>query len=379
MGRSVSSNRTPPPAVLSSIPREIASVSDYESYARARLDDNAWTYLVAGAADEITLRDNRKAFDRIRMRSRVLCKVQGGHTRLTLFGEIFEHPVLLAPVGYQKLFHEQGETATALAAQAMSAPLIVSTLATTPLEDLANSGATLWLQLYLQASRADSLALVRRAEACGCKAIVVTVDAPLAGIRNREQRAGFRLPAGITAVNLSNLPTPAAQKIPADGSVIFDGLLANAPTWDEISWLTAATSLPVLVKGILDPADALLAIEHGAQAIIVSNHGGRVLDTLPATIDALPAIAAAVQRRIPILLDGGIRRGSDVFKAVALGASAVLIGRPYIHALAAAGALGVAHVIRTLREELEVCMALTGCRTLDAIDEGTLIHTSLPN
>ncbi len=255
----------------------------------------------------------------------------------------------------------------------MSAPLVVSTLATTRLEELATAGATLWFQLYLQARREDSLTLVRRAEDCGCQALVVTVDAPLAGIRNREQRAGFQLPSGIAAVNLAELPTAAPRPLPPGASVVFDGLLGNAPTWDDIAWLAAATSLPVVVKGILDPADALLAIQHGARGIIVSNHGGRVLDALPASIDALPAIAAAVAGRVPLLLDGGIRRGSDVFKARALGASAVLIGRPYIHALAAAGALGVAHVLRTLREELEVCMALNGCATLDAIDKARLV------
>jgi 4-hydroxymandelate oxidase len=360
--------------VLTSIPRDIAAVADYESYARARLDDNAWEYLVAGAADELTLRDNRAAFDRIRMRSRVLCKVQGGHSRFTLFGQAFEHPIFLAPVGYQKLFHPEGELASALAARTMAAPLIVSTLATTRLEELAATGTTLWFQLYLQARRADTQTLVRRAEACGCQALVVTVDAPLAGIRNREQRAGFQLPPGITAVNLAELPTAAPQTLAPGASVVFDGLLANAPGWEDIVWLTGVTALPVIVKGILDPADALLAIEHGARGIIVSNHGGRVLDTLPASIDALPAIAAAVEGRVPLLLDGGIRRGSDVFKAMALGASAVLIGRSYIHALAAAGALGVAHVLRTLREELEVCMALNGCAALDAIDKDKLIQ-----
>jgi 4-hydroxymandelate oxidase len=375
MGGHVSSSNGTLSPLLNSIPREIAAVGDYETYARARLNDNAWEYLSAGAADEITLRDNRAAFDRIRMRSRVLCDVRGGHTRFTLFGQAFDHPVLLAPVGYQKLFHPDGELATALAARTMAAPLVVSTLATIPLEELAATGTTLWFQLYLQARRADSLTLVRRAEDCGCQALVVTVDAPLAGIRNREQRAGFQLPAGIEAVNLSELPTAPVFSLAPGGSVVFDGLLAHAPTWEDIAWLSSVTSLPVLVKGILDPADALLAIQQGARGIIVSNHGGRVLDTLPASIDALPAIAAAVDGRVPLLLDGGIRRGSDVFKAVALGASAVLIGRPYIHALATAGALGVAHVVRTLREELEMCMALNGCATLNAIDKATLVSS----
>ncbi len=368
----MSSSKPGAGSVLGSIPGDIVAVTDYERYARACLDDNAWAFLTAGAADELTLRDNRAAFDRIRLRGAVLRKVQGGHTRVELFGHAYEHPIFLAPVGYQKLFHAEGEKATARAAEAMSAPLVVSTLATTRLEELASLKTPLWFQLYLQAQRSDSLGLVRRAEACGCKALVVTVDAPLAGVRNREQRANFRLPAGVEAVNVSRSPATPAQPLPPGASVVFDGLLAHAPSWDDLGWLTAATALPVVVKGILDPVDALLAIEHGAQGIIVSNHGGRVLDTLPASIDALPSIARAVEGRVPLLLDGGIRRGTDIFKAVALGASAVLIGRPYIHALAAAGALGVAHVVRTLREELEICMALSGCATLNAIDDRQL-------
>ena len=359
-------------SVLDSIPGDVVAVTDYERYARACLDDNAWAFLTAGAADELTLRDNRAAFDRIRLRGSVLRKVQGGHTRLELLGHTYEHPVFLAPIGYQKLFHADGEKATALAAEVTSAPIVVSTLATTRLEELASVKTPLWFQLYLQAQRSDSLGLVRRAEDCGCRALVVTVDAPLAGIRNREQRASFHLPQGIEAVNVSRLPAAPSRSLPPGASVVFDGLLAHAPTWDDLAWLTGATSLPVVVKGILDPADALLAIERGARGIVVSNHGGRVLDTLPASIDALPAIASAVAGRVPLLLDGGIRRGTDIFKALALGASAVLIGRAYVHALAAAGALGVAHVLRTLREELEICMALSGCATLDAIDDSQL-------
>jgi 4-hydroxymandelate oxidase len=372
MGRSVSSSQPGASPVLASIPGDVVAVSDYERYARDRLDDNAWAFLTAGAADEITLRDNRAAFDRIRLRGAVLGKVGGGHTRLDLFGRSYEHPVFLAPVGYQKLFHAEGEKATARAAEAMAATLVVSTLATIRLEELAAFKTPLWFQLYLQAQRSDSLGLVRRAEDCGCRALVVTVDAPLAGIRNREQRANFHLPAGIGAVNVSMLRAAPPQPLPPGGSIVFDGLLAHAPSWDDLAWLTAATSLPVVVKGILDPSDALHAIECGVRGIVVSNHGGRVLDTLPASIDALPSIAAAVAGRVPLLLDGGIRRGSDIFKAIALGASAVLIGRPYIHALAAAGALGVAHVVRTLREELEVCMALSGCASLGAIDNSRL-------
>ncbi|HSB95079.1 MAG TPA: alpha-hydroxy acid oxidase [Spongiibacteraceae bacterium] len=361
---------------LSTIPREIAAATDYERFARERLDDNAWEFLSAGAADEITLRDNRAAFDRLRLKSRVLRDVRGGHTRLELFGRTLEHPILLAPVGYQKLFHPHGELASALGAQVMGAPLVVSTLASSKLEDIAATGGALWFQLYFQAQPTDTLSLVQRAEACGCRALVVTVDAPLAGIRNREQRVGFHLPQVIAAINLTDLPLQAMQPQPANsnGNAVFDGLMANAPTWKDIAWLASVTRLPIVVKGILDPDDALLAIQHGASGIIVSNHGGRILDTLPASIDALPAVIAAVNGRIPVLLDGGIRRGSDIFKAIALGASAVLIGRPYIHALATAGALGVAHVLRTLREEFEVTMALTGCSTLAAINEANLFR-----
>jgi 4-hydroxymandelate oxidase len=370
----VSSSKPGARPVLDRIPGDIVAVADYERYARGCLDDNAWEFLTAGAADELTMHDNRAAFDRIRLRGAVLSKVRGGHTRFDLFGHVYEHPVFLAPIGYQALFHADGEKATALAAEAMSAPFVLSTLATTRLEELSSLKTPLWFQLYLQAQRSASLGLVRRAEDCGCQVLVVTVDAPLAGIRNREQRANFHLPAGIEAVNVSTLPVAPSPLAPPGASVVFDGLLAHAPTWDDLAWLTSATSLPVVVKGILNPADALLAIKHGAQGIIVSNHGGRVLDTLPASIDALPSIAGAVAGRVPLLLDGGIRRGSDIFKAIALGASAVLIGRPYIHALAAAGALGVAHVLRTLREELEICMALSGCATLDAIDDSQLFR-----
>lgn len=373
MGRAVNSPASSKPAPLSAIPREIAAAADYERFACERMDANAWEFLVAGAADEITLRDNRNAFDRLRLKSRVLCDVSGGHTRLNLFGHTLEHPILLAPVGYQKLFHPEGEMATALGAQVMGAPFVVSTLASTRLEDIAAANGPLWFQLYFQRQREHTLELVRRAETCGCQALVVTVDAPVAGIRNREQRAGFHLPEGISAVNLASFEQSALAANTGGGG-IFDGLMLNTPGWQDIDWLASNTHLPVVVKGILAPDDALLAIEHGARGIIVSNHGGRILDTLPASIDALPAIAAAVSKRVPLLLDGGIRRGSDIFKAVALGASAVLIGRAYIHALTTAGALGVAHVLRTLREELEVVMALSGYATLAAVDKTSLFQ-----
>ena len=222
----------------------------------------------------------------------------------------------------------------------------------------------LWFQLYLQHDRGFTQALVQRAEAAGYEALVLTVDAPTSGIRDRERRAQFRLPPGIGPVNLAGLqPAPAPQLQPGQ-SALFDGLLHQAPTWDDIAWLRSITRLPVLLKGVLHPADATQAVAAGAAGVIVSNHGGRTLDTAPPTAVALPRVAQAVAGAVPVLVDGGIRRGTDVLKAMALGASAVLVGRPAVHGLAHAGAAGVAHVLRLLRDELEVAMALTGCKTL---------------
>lgn len=350
---------------LDRIPHDVVSLGDYESWARDTLHNHAWAYLSGAAADELTLQDNRAAFDRIKLNPRVLTPLAGGHTRVSLFGHEFPSPVVLAPVAYQKLFHPQGELATALGAAAVGAGMIVSQQASTTFEDIAATApAPRWLQLYLQGDRALITDLVSRAEAAGFLALVVTVDAPVHGVRNREQRAAFHLPQGISAVNC---PAPTISD-----DCVFGTLAEHAPTWDDIVWLKSITRLPVLVKGILHPDDAILAREHGVDGLIVSNHGGRTLDTLPATMDALPRIAQTIGNDIPILLDGGIRRGTDVLKAIALGATAVLIGRPYIHALACAGAVGVAHVLKILQTELEVALALTGRRTLADVNSKVL-------
>lgn len=354
--------KNPPKPPLTAIPRHIVAACDYALAAREHLDANAWAYLQGSAADELTAAANVDGFAKVQLLPRPLADVRGGHARCTLFGQTLSHPLLLAPVAYQKLFHAEGEQATALAARAMETPLLLSTLATTSLEEVAASAGLAWFQLYWQGDRARTLALVRRAEVAGYRALVLTVDAPLAGIRNREQRAGFALPPGMAAVNV-----PEAVKMPAlapGASPLFDGLMALAPRWEDVAWLLAETRLPLLLKGVLHPADARRAVDLGVHGLVVSNHGGRVLDTVPTALDALPAIRRVVGADLPLLLDGGIRRGSDVFKALALGANAVLIGRPYIQALAVAGALGVAHLIRILREELEATMALCGCPTL---------------
>jgi len=363
-----------PLAPLQQIPADIAAVGDYQAYARERMSEQAWAYLTGGAADELTLQDNRQAFDRLRLRSRVLQDLRGGNTRLRLFGQDYEHPIFVAPVAYQKLAHADGELACVLGASALRAGMVVSTQASIELETIAAQAQTpLWFQLYIQPDRDFTAALVRRAEAAGYRALVLTVDAPVSGIRNREQRAGFALPAGIEAVNLRGMRPLAVSADPSASSLLLGGPLLNAaPTWADLAWLRAQTRLPILLKGILSAADAEQALAAGVDGLIVSNHGGRTLDGLPATIEALPEVAAAVQGRVPVLLDGGIRRGTDILKALALGANAVLVGRPCIFALAAAGAVGVAHVLQLLRAELEVAMALTGCADLASIGPQTI-------
>ena len=350
------------------IPDGVVNLADYERVAERVLDANAWAYFAGGAGDEITLRWNRETFDRTALSSRVL-RVTKVDTRVELLGRAFAHPILVAPVAYQQLAHPDGERAAAIAAAAQETGLVLSTLSSLSLEDVAAvAGPRRWFQLYLQRERAHTLDLVHRAEAAGYEAVVVTVDAPINGLRTREQRVRFQLPPGMTPANLSRYPSPAP---PADVRPI-EFFMANAPTWPDIAWLSDQTRLPILLKGILAAGDADRAFEHGAQGVIVSNHGGRTFDTAPATFDVLGEIVEKVGGRGPVLIDGGIRRGTDVLKCIARGAAAVLVGRPIAYGLAAAGALGVAHVLRLLRDEFEIAMALTGCGSLSDVEPGLL-------
>ena len=348
------------------------SLADYERHARTRFTDADWAYVAGASADGLTRRWNREAFDRIRLGGRVLADMQGATTASTLFGRELSFPVILAPVAYQKLAHRDGEIATALGASAASAWMTISALASTTIEEIAQAAQTdLWFQLYMMYGREAALALVRRAETLGCTAIVLTVDAPVNGVRNEEQRAGFRLPAGISAVNLDPAPTVLAEVRPGQ-SPVFAGLLASQPTWTDLEWLRGQTKLPLILKGVLHPDDATRAIALGIDGIVVSNHGGRTLDTAPSGVEALSRIMPVVGTRVPVLVDGSIRRGTDVLKCLALGARAVLIGQPIMHALAVGGASGIAHMLTILRAELEVAMALTGCRSLADIDSSVL-------
>ncbi|HRN87108.1 alpha-hydroxy acid oxidase [Hyphomicrobium sp.] len=354
------------------VPPDCVSAADYERHAQARLPADVWAYIAGAGADGLTQRWNREAFDGVRLAGRVLADMKAASTESTLFGRELPVPILIAPVAHQKLVHSDGELAAVLGASAVSAWMTVSTLSSVRLEEIAQaSQTTLWFQLYMQTTREATLSLVRRAEAAGYAAIVVTVDAPVNGVRNTEQRAGFRLPAHVRPVNIEGVQGPVLRAGPGE-SPVFKGLLDHAPTWADVEWLCSETTLPVLIKGIVHPDDAERAIACGVDGIVVSNHGGRTLDTLPSSLDALEAVARRVAGRVPLLLDGGIRRGTDVLKALALGANAVMVGQPILHALAVAGPVGVIHLLTILRAEFEAAMALTGCARVGDITQSVV-------
>lgn len=353
---------------LDFIPNELVNLKDYEDFAKERVDENAWAYISGYAADEITANANKKAFENISLLGRSLEDVKGGHTRLNLFGQDYDNPIILAPVAYQKLAHDLGEVASAQASEAMGSCMVVSGFASSTLEEISTYSDNLWFQLYMQYDMQDNLFLIKKAEDLGYKALIITIDAPISGIRNKEQKAGFYLPNGIEAVNIKGM-NQSNIEITDNQSIIFDGIMANSPTWKDIEFIRKNTKLPLILKGITNPSYAKKAIEIGIDGIVVSNHGGRVLDTLVSTMDILPKIVEIVDERIPILIDGGITRGTDILKALAFGASAVMIGKPIMYGLAVAGALGVAHSLKILKDELEIAMALTGCKTLKDIDK----------
>jgi 4-hydroxymandelate oxidase len=362
---------------------ELVSIADFEEVARERLPAMVYDYIAGGAGDEISLRRNRTAFDSLLLKPRVLRDVSRLDTRIELCGTRLGHPILLAPAAYHRLVHPEGELAAACGAGAASTAMVISSASNTTVEDIAAAATgPLWFQLYVQPDRAFTRDLVQRVEAAGCKAICVTVDTPVLGTRHREVRAGFHLPPGLDRANLRGCKGATASHF--DESGVYSEELDAALTWESIDWILSFAKVPILLKGILAPEDAALAVEHGVAGIIVSNHGARNLDTTPATIEALPGVVEVVDGRMPVLLDGGIRRGTDVIKALALGARAVLVGRPYLWGLAVGGAEGVATVIKMLRTELLAAMALCGRPNLAAIDQdifwpASFSHHRLPS
>lgn len=342
-------------------------LSDYEQRAGEMLDEPSRAYFLKGAGDQVTYRRNLSDLAAITLLPRVLANLKGGGTACTIAGQRLETPILAAPMAFQALLHGDAECGTAAAATAQGCGMVLSAQASQPMEDVRAAGENCgWMQMYWQPSRDGNLAFAERAADCGFTALVLTVDAPVQGVRDAEIKAGFRLPPSVQPVNLQGVAQARFTPLQDGESMLFDRISHILPNWDDVEWLCANGPLPVILKGIMHPADAARAVQAGAEGIIVSNHGGRVLDGAPSTVSVLPAIAEAVQG-VPVLMDGGIRRGVDIFKALALGADAVLVGRPVCHGLTVAGAQGVSHVLRLLRDELEVTMALTGCARLGDI------------
>jgi isopentenyl diphosphate isomerase/L-lactate dehydrogenase-like FMN-dependent dehydrogenase len=330
------------------------TLKDYAHLARDRLEPAVWDFFEGGAGEERTLAANMEAFDRVRLRPAVLRGAAYPDTKTCILGATWSAPVGIAPMAFHTLAHPEGELATVRAAASIGLPVVVGTFAGRTFEELAAvAGARLWLQVYCFRDRSRTRRLVERAEQAGMEALVLTVDTPHMGRRTRDMRNGFRLPPHVKPANLDGdgFASPAAHaRTDLDPSL----------TWSVVDWLRSVSSLPVLIKGILTASDAARAVDAGVDGIVVSNHGGRQLDGVPPTLDVLPEVAAVVGGRCPVLLDGGIRRGRDVLAGIALGADAVLLGRPVLYGLATAGEEGVARVLDIMVEELADVMALTG-------------------
>ena len=337
---------------------QLLNVCDYERAAEEHLDPGAFGYFAGGANDEWTMRENRAAFERWVLRPRMLVDVSDTTAATTVLGTEVSLPVLVAPTAFQRMAHPEGELAMVRGVAAAGTVMCLSTIATATIEEVATAApdGARWFQLYWSTDRGVVQDMVDRAAAEGYRAIVLTVDLPELGRRERDLRTGFEIPENVPVPAFLALAERAGVK-PTD----INWLVDNSLTWRDLEWLRSVSLLPLLVKGILTAEDALLAIEAGAEGVVVSNHGGRQLDGVAASLDALPEVVDAVGDRAVVLMDGGIRRGSDVVKALALGAQAVLAGRAPIWGLAVAGAEGVQRVLELLREEVELALALCGC------------------
>jgi isopentenyl diphosphate isomerase/L-lactate dehydrogenase-like FMN-dependent dehydrogenase len=346
---------------------EPLNVWDWEQLARERVHPGVWCYFEGGAGDEATMEDNLAAFRRVRFRPRVLVDVEEVSTEVEVLGSRLSMPVIVAPVAYQNLLDPMGDVATARGAASVGTAVCISTFTGHSHAEIAAAapGVVQWAQLYVLRDEGLTRAHLEEAVQAGCTAVVLTVDTPQLARRERDLRAGFEVPP--------ELPMPYVRGAVGEASanpLEQFGALSSSVTWRDIEWIAGETGLPVLVKGVVTAEDAALAVEHGAAGIVVSNHGGRQLDGAVATLDALPEVAEAVAGRVPVLMDGGIRRGTDVLKAIALGAGAVLAGRAPIFGLAVAGESGVAQVLSQLRDEIELGLALLGCTSVGQVGPG---------
>ncbi|MFZ1219968.1 MAG: alpha-hydroxy acid oxidase [Chthoniobacterales bacterium] len=361
--------------------RLLLNVAEYERAACESLPADVRDYFAGGALDEFTLKENVASWRRLPLYYRVLAGVGARQLETTVLGQKISMPICVAPTAFHRLACEEGEIATARAAKAAGTLFILSSLSNTPMEDVfAQAGSPRWFQLYVYKDRDVTRALVQRAEAAGAEAIVLTVDAPGLGTRERDMRNRFTLPAGLAVANLAPLgkgtmPEANVTLDPISGSGLAAYVRDNFKSdlgFDDLDWLGGCTRLPVVVKGVCRADDAQRCVEHGAKAIVVSNHGGRQLDAAPATCEVLPHVAEAVGDRCEVYVDGGIRRGSDVLKAIALGARAVLVGRPVLWGLCVDGQAGATQVLDILRRELDEAMLLCGCTRLCDIDRALL-------
>jgi (S)-2-hydroxy-acid oxidase len=343
-------------------------VAEYERYAKNNLPRNAHDYYASGSNDMITLRENRDAFARLRLVPRVLVDVSKVNMATTILGDRVSSPILIAPTAMQQMAHPDGEAATSRAAKRLGTLMTLSSWSTLPMEEVsaAAPGGLRWFQLYVYKDRDVTLDLIRRAECAGYKAFAVTVDTPILGRREADIKNKFSLPSHLTMGNFAKAGgshSSGTKNAGKEGSGLASyvaSLIDRTLTWDDIKWLRRTTKLKIVIKGVLDPEDARIGVQHGVDGIWVSNHGARQLDTSPSTIESLPDIVRAVAGRAEVYLDGGVSRGTDAFKALALGARAVFVGRPVLWGLAHSGEEGVFNIMSLLNEELKLALMLAG-------------------
>ncbi|XP_074577845.1 glycolate oxidase 3-like [Curcuma longa] len=360
---------------------EITNVSEYEQIAKQKLPKMIYDYYASGAEDQWTLRENRSAFSRILFRPRILVDVSNIDMSTTVLGFKISMPIMIAPTAMQKMAHPEGELATARAASAANTIMILSSWSTSSVEEVNSTGPGVrFFQLYVYKDRNVVRQIVGRAEKAGFKAIVLTVDTPRLGRREADIKNRFTLPPSLMLKNFEELALEKMDGTSDSGLASYVGSqIDRSLSWKDVKWLQTITSLPIIVKGVMTAEDTQLAVQAGVAGIVVSNHGARQLDYVPATINCLEEVVKAAQGKVPVFLDGGIRRGTDIFKALALGASGVFIGRPVVFALAADGEAGVRKVLQMLRDELELTMALSGCTSLEQITRNHVVTESYSN